>query len=91
MTSLRSALATLLVLLVLVGATATAPPAGADEPRDGAGRQAEQAETESPTVTADREETLALVAGAAGLVILAGLGGGAWRSHRDPQAAALGH
>lgn len=87
MTSLRCALATLFVLLGLVGAASVAPPAAADERR--ADRPEQTAELAA--TTAGREDTLGLIAGGAGLLILAGIGGGAWRSHRDPHAAAVGH
>jgi hypothetical protein len=87
MTSLRCALATLLVLLALVGTAVAAPAAAADERRD---RPSEQS-PETAATTAGREDTLGLIAGGAGLLILAGIGGGAWRRHRDPGAAALGH
>lgn len=87
MTSLRSALATLLVLPALLAAVVVASPAAADARRDGGAGQ----RSETAAITAGREATLGLVAGGAGLLILAGIAGGAWRSRRDPRAAALGH
>ena len=93
MTFLRSALATLALVLVGLGGVAAVPAAAAPATGTTVETTAEQGATTTPqhATTSGREETLALVAAGAGLLIAAGLAGGAWRSHRDPRAAALGH
>jgi hypothetical protein len=96
----RSALAAAVIGLVAAvgGLVAAAPAAVAAQgpaavaehgsPHDGGPTGPGTAAT---TGTAERGDTLGLVAGGSALLIVATIAGGAWRSRRDPATAARGH